>query len=181
MYKEDIEKIITEWKKKNNIRLYTPFKYFKGLTTKKNIILRLEEMKERKNKKSGEEVEYKTDKIKKSTTKSKYHTIFEERFQIPFTSTMEEKSKVSGIPLDILKEVNKRGIGAWSSGHRVGVTKYQWGNARVSSFLTLGCSAFSGDYDLLKKIQSMKKNKKISFFLNQTPSCPKSKIKKFLG
>ena len=184
MEKEKITKIIDDWKKKNNIKIYTPFKYFEGLTTKKTILLRLNEMKkskeERKNK-NVKNIKYDTDKIKTPTKLSKYHLIFSKRFNIPYSSSFSKKSEVTGVPLDIIKQVYSRGMGAWSSGHRVGVTRQQWGRSRVDSFLTLGCAAFSGDYDLLKKIKSLPKTKKLNFFLQQTPTCPKSKIKKFLG
>ena len=72
-------------------------------------------------------------------------------------------------------------MAAWSSGHRVGVSRQQWGSARVDSFLVLGCTAFSGDHDFLKKIKTLQMTEKRSFFLKQPPTCPKSKIKKFLG
>jgi hypothetical protein len=184
MEKEKITKIINDWKTKNNIKIYTPFKYFEGLKTKKTILLRLNEMKkskeERKNK-NVKNIKYDTDKIKTPTKLSKYHLIFSKRFNIPYSSSFSKKSEVTGVPLDIIKQVYSRGMGAWSSGHRVGVTRQQWGRSRVDSFLTLGCAAFSGDYDLLKKIKSLPKTKKLDFFLQQTPTCPKSKIKKFLG
>lgn len=181
MEKEKILKIIDDWKQKKNIKLYTPFKYFKGLEKKKEILLRLDEMYKNKNEKNIKKVEFKSDKLKKSTKVSKYHLLFEKRFHIPYTSTFQEKSKITGVPLSILEDIYKRGMGAWKTGHRVGASATQWGSARVDSFLVLGCTAFSGDYDLLKKVKSLPKTKKRKIYLEQTPSCPKYKIKKFLG
>ena len=182
MEKEKIQEIIDNWKKKNNIKIYTPFKYFKGIEKKKDIVLRLDEMKKSKEDRKNKDVkniQYNTDKLKTPTKLSKYHLIFTKRFNIPYSSSFAKKSEVTGVPLNIIEQVYSRG--AWSSGHRVGVTKQQWGRSRVDSFLVLGCAAFSGDYDLLKKVKSLPQTKKRKFFLEQTPSCPKSKIKKFLG
>ena len=36
------------------------------------------------------------------------------------TATMKDKSELSGIPLSILKEVYKRGVAAWKTGHYPG-------------------------------------------------------------
>lgn len=176
MEKSQILSIIEDWKHKNKIRLYTPYKYFKGYTSKRIILKRLREMKLNKEKTRGGNFE--TDKNMK-TKKSKYHTIFEKRFKISSSSSLEEKAKVTGVPLSILKQVYKKGIAAYYSGHRPGATPTQWANSRVDSFLTLGCTVFSADANLFSKIKPNENNKKRVFFLKQTPTCPKTKREKF--
>jgi hypothetical protein len=61
------------------------------------------------------------------------------------------KSKKSGIPLGILKQVFKRGMAAWRSGHRPGVAPQQWALGRVNSFITGKGGARKADNDLWKK------------------------------
>jgi hypothetical protein len=175
MKKDEVMKIIKEWKEKHNIRLYTPYKYFKGIETKRMIIRRLNEMKKFRKEQNPTKINYTTD-TKKKTKKSKYHSAFETRFKIPSSASLVQKSKISGVPLSILKKVRARGIAAWKTGHRPNTTAPQWGNARVSSFLTLGCTAFSSDADLLHQVNQLKRNAKLTNFFSQKPTCPKSKI-----
>ncbi len=180
MKQEEVKQIIEQWKEKNNVRLYTPYKYFEGLPTKKLVILKLQEMHKNKNEKDVTKIKFQTDKVRKSQKRSPYHEIFEERFGISSASSFEEKAKKTGIPLDIIESVFRKGVAAWKSGHRVGTTSVQWGKARVDSFLTLGCAAFSGDASLLQEAYDRIKNtKKGKIFFAQKPSCPASKIKNY--
>lgn len=192
MLLKDKTNIIKEWKKaKGNIRLYSPNRYFVGLNTKKLIIMKLEEMYRFKNESDYTKIDYKSDKtIKPSNSKSKYTKLLKERYNMNETATMKDKSELSGIPLSILKEVYKRGVAAWKTGHYPGTVASQWGNARVNSFLVLGCTSVSADSDLLRKIYDLKiklekekekeKNssqiKKLKTFFKQTLSCSQSKI-----
>lgn len=180
MKRIEVEKVIKEWKKKHNVRLYTPFIYFKGYTSKAVIIRRLNEMKRNKSKKDVSKIKFKTDKGMK-TKKSKYHTLFEKRFRIPSKSGLEKKASVTGVPVSILRQVFRKGVAAWKTGHRPGTTAVQWGHARVDSFLTLGCAAYSADAYLLKKVKLMPENDKRKKFLSQRPSCPESKRKKYMS
>lgn len=175
--KIEIETIISEWKKQHNIRIYTPFKYFKGLTTKSSVKKRLEEMKNNRHKTDVSKIKYSTDKEKKTAKKSKYHQAFEERFQISSGASLEQKSKVTGVPVSILKKVFQKGVAAWKTGHRVGTTAVQWGNARVSSFLTLGCTVFTSDRYLYDQVKALPKSKARTKYLSQPPTCPKYKRK----
>lgn len=61
------------------------------------------------------------------------------------------KSKKSGIPLGILRQVFNRGMAAWRSGHRPGVAPQQWALGRVNSFITGKGGARKADADLWKK------------------------------
>tara|TARA_R110000823_G_scaffold199066_1_gene330231 strand:+ start:60 stop:1817 length:1758 start_codon:yes stop_codon:yes gene_type:complete len=65
--------------------------------------------------------------------------------------SIEKKSKASGISASILKQVYKRGVAAWKTGHRPGTTPEQWGHARVNSFITGGKTRTTADADLWKK------------------------------
>jgi hypothetical protein len=66
-------------------------------------------------------------------------------------SSLEKKAEKSGISFDILKQVYKRGVAAWRTGHRPGTTPEQWGHARVNSFVTGGKTRTTADADLWKK------------------------------
>lgn len=76
---------------------------------------------------------------------------------------LKKKSKDSKIPLYILKQVYNRGMAAWRTGHRPGVSQNQWAMGRVNSFITGSGGARKADSDLwtkAKKAKSKKRNKK---------------------
>ena len=54
----------------------------------------------------------------------------------PTYKALKNKSKKSGFPLGILRQVFKRGKAAWARGHIPGTVPNQWAMARVNSFLT---------------------------------------------
>ena len=64
-------------------------------------------------------------------------------------------AKVTGISSGIISQVYKRGLAAWSVGHRPGATQSQWARARVYSFLQKGGAVTKGPdqelYDRAKK------------------------------
>jgi hypothetical protein len=66
-------------------------------------------------------------------------------------AALEKKSKQSGIPYGILKQVYDRGMAAWKGGHRPGATSHQWAFARVNSFIVGGKTRRTADKDLWKK------------------------------
>lgn len=54
----------------------------------------------------------------------------------PNATTNESKSKITGIPIEVLDKVENKGRGAfYSSGSRPGQNSYSWGKARVNCFL----------------------------------------------
>ena len=58
------------------------------------------------------------------------------------------------MPLGILKQVFKRGVAAWRTGHRPGTNPTQWGLARVNSFTTKSIGTWVGaDKDLAAKVR----------------------------
>lgn len=75
-------------------------------------------------------------------------------------AALKKKAEKSGFSLSILRQVYKRGVAAWKTGHRPGTTPQQWGMARVNSFITGGKTRVKGDPDLWKKQKAMLKNKK---------------------
>lgn len=51
---------------------------------------------------------------------------------------LANKAKESGEPLGDLKKVYKKGLAAYASGHRPGMTQHQWAMARVNSYIKGG-------------------------------------------
>lgn len=175
MTKKVVMDIVKQWKEKTKVRMMTPYIYFENLPTKKLIIQKLEEMKRNRYEKDVSKIKFPSDEAVTKTKRSSYHGVFENRFHISSHASLKEKSKVTGVPVSILNEVYKKGLGAYKSGHRPGANLYSWANARVNSFLTLGCAAFSSDSYLLKKVYDMKYSKKRHYFFTQKITCPKQK------
>ena len=70
-------------------------------------------------------------------------------------TTLAAISKKYNIPIRILSQVKKRGMGAYySSGSRPGVTANQWAMGRVRSFATGSGGARKADADLWKKAKA---------------------------
>jgi hypothetical protein len=136
--------------------MYFPKKYYSGLskTRKKQ---RYTEIKKRstiswKNPKAY--LPFKTNsgvKSKKSQYTQKWNRLF------PNSSSLEEKSKSTGVPLKYIKDCYNRGLAAWRTGHRPGATEQQWGYARVHSFLLCGKTYKTTDSDLVRKASNRSK------------------------
>ena len=126
---------------------------------------------------------YTTDESMKSKPKkkSKYLDALQKTFHIDSLSNLNSNqiSKETGVPLAIIEKVRKKGHGAYKSGHRPGVSKWAWANARLASFLTLGCTSFSSDAMLLKEVYKMRKSKAREKLFTQPIQCPKYKIEEF--
>lgn len=73
---------------------------------------------------------------------------------------LKKKSKKSGFPLGILREVFKRGKSAWRQGHVPGTTPQQWAMARVNSFVTGGKTTKMQDKKLYQRAKANRKKKK---------------------
>ena len=181
---EKIKDIILKYKNEKKIRIYTPVHYFRGLSTKKHVIQRLEEFIEnKKNNYNYHKVKFETDKIPHSSSsftkkKSRYTNLFNMRFVGEDKKLSDkEKAKLTGVPLDIIQKVKKKGYGAYSTGHRPFVTNHAWANGRVNSFLTLGCTALSSDESLLQQVYDMEYSKEREKFFNQPISCNNKKWK----
>lgn len=131
--------------------VYSPEKYFSGLTPKEREKRLREIRRAAKASSDSDPSEYKpfsTDFEKsgkrKPTRTSSYTQAFYDTF--PNAKSLEDKAKVTGIPLDILKRVYNKGLAAWRTGHRPGATQGQWGAARVHSFIMKGCTFYNPDH-----------------------------------
>lgn len=78
----------------------------------------------------------------------------------PADKSLRKKSKKSGFPLGILKEVFRRGKAAWKTGHIPGTTPDQWAHARVNSFITGGKTTKMQDKSLYIRAKSMRAKKR---------------------
>jgi hypothetical protein len=130
--------------------MYLPDKYFRGLTAKKKVkrVKEIQRFGAKDWKSSAAYTGFATDKGVK-TRKSSYSSRWEKRF--PNVKSLEDRSKVTGVPLKFIEECYNRGMAAWRTGHRPGATQQQWGYARVSSFLLCGKTSKTADADLVKK------------------------------
>ena len=69
-------------------------------------------------------------------------------------ASLKKKADKTGMPLGVLKQVFKRGVAAWRTGHRPGTNPTQWGHARVNSFVTKSKGTWGGaDKDLAQKVK----------------------------
>ena len=69
---------------------------------------------------------------------------------------LANKAEKTGISKGILKKVYNRGLAAWRTGHRPGVSQHQWAMARVNSFATKGKGTWGkADKDLAKKVRAV--------------------------
>tara|TARA_R100001510_G_C7620376_1_gene181399 strand:- start:284 stop:1162 length:879 start_codon:yes stop_codon:yes gene_type:complete len=138
-----------------------PKKYFKGLSIKDK------EARAKYFKKGGKgpapgDIDDDGERVK---TKPSKHTLkFKKMFgESNPDKSLNDKSKKSGIPVGILKQVFKRGVKAWQTGHRPGTTAVQWGHARVNSFITKGKGTWGkADKDLADKVRKSEQVEAVS-------------------
>ena len=133
--------------------MYLPSKYFGTLSKTKKAERKKEIAKfgAKSWKDPKAYVGFKTNKGVK-TRKSSYSADWARLF--PDVKSLEDRAKVTGVPLSILKESYNRGMAAWRTGHRPGATQQQWGYARVSSLLLCGKTHYTTDSDLVRKSKS---------------------------
>lgn len=86
----------------------------------------------------------------------------------PNATSLEDKSKATGVPLADIRGSFNRGMAAWRTGHRPGATQQQWGYGRVHSFLMCGKTHYTTDADL---VDHAKKTKAAREWFNKV--CPK--------
>ena len=130
-------------------KLYSPAKYFRGLSAAKKTQRRREirrfgvlDWKD-----PAAYVGFKTDRGVK-TRKSHYTADWYKLF--PEAKSLKEKSAATGVPLRFIEASYNRGMAAWRTGHRPGATQQQWGYARVHSFLLKGKTYHTTDSDLAR-------------------------------
>lgn len=69
-------------------------------------------------------------------------------------TALKKKAEKTGVSLTIIRQVMRRGLAAWKTGHRPGASQEQWGYARVNSFLTKSKGTWGGaDKDLAAKVR----------------------------
>lgn len=182
MNRQEILEYLNELKKRKNVRMYTPYKYFDGLTTKRQVLSRFQEIlrsqtSDTKDTKSYQpfKTDLTTSEKLKPTKPSIYTKAFRDLYGDDATS-LAQKSYVSGVPLTILRKVFNKGKAAWRTGHRVGATETQWGYARVHSFITLGCTVFSSDFSLFEQALETMKPRDRKRWLQMPILCPKSTL-----
>ena len=111
---------------------------------------------------------------KKSPKLSKYTEKWNKTYKN--AKTLKEKSKISGVPSDILKKVNDKGLAAWGGGqHRPGAYQQSWAISRVNSFLTCGKTFYFPDHQLVK--EAIKRSPKAKNFWKKQ-GCKFSKLGK---
>jgi Family of unknown function (DUF5824) len=138
-----------------------PHKYYSGLTRKQALERKAEIKKFSKLdwRDPKAYVGFKTDKYHKTKRKSSYTAQWDRLF--PDAKSLEERSKVTGVPMKYLDTVFRRGSAAWRTGHRVSQTTQSWSYPRVSSFLLCGKTHYTADSDLVRqaKKESVKARK----------------------
>jgi hypothetical protein len=122
-----------------------PHKYYRGLTRKQALERKAEIKKFSKIhwKDPKAYVGFKTDKLRKTKRKSSYTAQWDALY--PDAKSLKERSKVTGVPEKYLKTVYNRGMAAWRTGHRPGMTPQQWSYPRVSSYLLCGKTHYGPD------------------------------------
>ena len=160
-------------------KVYAPESYFEGLD-KKERKTRLKRIKkgskmDSRNPKAYKKftTDYRQGKLIK-TKPSKYTKQWKKLF--PKANSLKDKSKVTGISLNIIKKIYNKGMAAWRTGHRPGATQQQWGYARVHSFLVKGKTFYTADKALAMKALKTKKGKK--WFNNIEGICDDDDFKK---
>lgn len=131
-------------------KAFWPPKYYANLTRKQKLE-RAAEIKKYGSKHWNDPkayVGFKTDKYAKTFKKSSYTKQWNALF--PNAKSLKERSKVTGVPIKFLKTVYNRGMSAWRTGHRPGMTQQAWSYPRVSSFLLCGKTHYSTDSDQVR-------------------------------
>jgi hypothetical protein len=130
-----------------------PHKYYSGLT-RKQALERKKEI-EKFGKMNWRDpkayVGFKTDKYAatRRKRKSSYTAQWDQLF--PDAKSLEERSKVTGVPVKYLKSVWNRSMAAFRTGHRIGQSQQSWSYPRVSSYLLCGKAHYTADSDLVRK------------------------------
>jgi hypothetical protein len=134
-------------KKKN---IFHPKKYYAGLTYKQKLQRRAEIKKfgamSWKNPKAY--VGFKTDKYGKTKRKSSYTVEWNKLF--PNAKSVEEISKITGVPVKYLRTVFNRGMSAWRTGHIPGQNPQSWSYPRLKSLLLCGKTHYTADADQVR-------------------------------
>lgn len=117
-------------KKTQKYKMGWPEKYFKGMPNSGSDASWRDKMNKRKEAyEKGEKIDLK--KVMKEGGK-----VSAKALSSAVVKTLNAKSKSSGVPVGKLKQVFRRGQGAWmSGGSRKGTSMNQWAFGRVNSFI----------------------------------------------
>jgi hypothetical protein len=77
------------------------------------------------------------------------------------TTALKNKAEKTGAPLSALRAIYNKGLAAWRTGHRPGVSQHQWAMGRVNSVLA-GGPARKVDAAQWEKIQKHRGKKRKS-------------------
>ena len=123
---------------KRIISQYTiPERYLEGLTGDEKLLRQIELVSKKRQGRKERYKPLKSDVIarEKGIPKKGSCTVRWDKMY-PNAKSIAQKSKISGIPKDILAKVDNKGQGAYySSGSRPGQTAISWGKARLNCFL----------------------------------------------
>lgn len=84
----------------------------------------------------------------------------EEGLSAKTRETLKKKAEDANMPLSALTAVYKKGLAAWLTGHRQGVTQHQWAMGRTNSFISGGNARKVDKAEWEKVKQHRKKGKK---------------------
>jgi hypothetical protein len=149
MHGSSIKKTRKRKKTLKKHKLWPP-KYYRGLT-KKQALARKAEIKKYGSlhwKDPKAYIGFKTNTYVKTKRKSSYTAEWDRLF--PGAKSLEERSKVTGVPKKYLQTVYNRGMAAWRTGHRPGMSEQAWSYPRVSSFLLCGKTHYGPDSDQVR-------------------------------
>lgn len=128
-----------------------PERYFEGLNQKERALMTKEILKRPDSLKywsADKAYAKRLKKEKESLPKSQYTLAYHKKYGKENAGSLEKISRVTGIKESILKEVYKRGIGAWQGSHRPGIYSNQWAQVRIYSFVMGGKTQKTTDRDL---------------------------------
>lgn len=138
----DIRRKVASLRKRRG-SIYAPLKYFRGLKTLTGVERRYDKMLRRDYK------PFPTDRGVK-TRRSSYTQRFRRKYGDK-VRTLPEISRATGVPLRVLRQVYRRGMAAWRTGHRPGASQQAWAWARVYSYVMKGKTYYTADKNLRQK------------------------------
>jgi hypothetical protein len=127
-----------------------PHKYYAGLTRKQALARQKEIAKFGKMdwRDPAAYKGFKTDSLATRKRKSSYTAEWDRLF--PGVKSLSARAKVTGVPVKYLRKSYNRGMAAWRTGHRPGMTPQQWSYPRVSSLLLCGKTHWTTDADIVR-------------------------------
>ena len=126
--------------RKSRGTVYAPLKYFRGLKTLSGVERRYDKMLRRDYK------PFPTDRGVK-TRRSSYTQRFRRKYGDKIR-TIPQISRATGVPIEVLQQVYRRGMAAWRTGHRPGASQQAWAWARVYSYVMKGKTYYTADKNL---------------------------------